>query len=184
MEAVLLNKKLELGTELKSSKIFLIVVPTPINPNMSPDTSYVLKAINQIIPILKKGNLIIIESTCPVYTTNKMYDHIVKKKPELKNKIYMAYCPERVIPGNIFDEFVQKVACFLTIQHRNLLEATEYSSVVKHKIAVEGGTVRRGRSFPFNRACHGWLRCKPQRSDTRKTDLLLFHEDFTDRFSN
>lgn len=94
------------STEIQEAEIFLIVVPTPFLENKTPDLSYVYQAIEGIIPILRDGNLIIIESTCPVNTTDKMFDYVLQKRPELKDKLYMAYCPERVIPGNIFYELV------------------------------------------------------------------------------
>ena len=57
-----------------------------------------------IIPNLSQGNLIIIESTSPVGTTNKMANIIFKERPELKDKISIAYCPERVLPGKVIYE--------------------------------------------------------------------------------
>jgi UDP-N-acetyl-D-mannosaminuronic acid dehydrogenase len=57
-----------------------------------------------VIPFLREGNLFVIESTSPVLTTEKMADLIFKERPELKDKIYIAYCPERVLPGNVLYE--------------------------------------------------------------------------------
>lgn len=85
---------------------YLIVVPTPFKGNHEPDISYVQAATEGIIPLLKEGDLYIIESTSPVGTTEKMMDLIFSKRPELKNKIYLAYCPERVLPGNVMYELV------------------------------------------------------------------------------
>lgn len=107
----ILNKVLSTGvftpsTEIEEADIFLIVVPTPFLENKKPDTSHVFKAIESIIPFLREGDLIIIESTCPVHTTKNVYEFILKRIPELKNKFYLAYCPERVIPGNIFYELI------------------------------------------------------------------------------
>ena len=62
-----------------------------------PDISYIEDATNSIIP-LKENDLYIIESTSPVGTTEKMMNLIYQKRPELKDKIYLAYCPERVPP--------------------------------------------------------------------------------------
>ena len=88
------------------SDVYLIVVPTPFKDNNEPDISYVQSATEKIIPLLKKDDLYIIESTSPVGTTEKMAELIFSQRPELKNKIYIAYCPERVIPGNIVYELV------------------------------------------------------------------------------
>lgn len=85
---------------------YLIVVPTPFKAKNEPDISFVQAATEGIIPLLKKGDLYIIESTSPVGTTKKMMDLIYGKRPELKGKLYIAYCPERVLPGNVMYELV------------------------------------------------------------------------------
>lgn len=83
---------------------FLIVVPTPFKQNHRADISYVESATRMVIPFLCEGNLFVIESTSPVMTTEKMAEVIFKERPELKDKIYIAYCPERVLPGNVLYE--------------------------------------------------------------------------------
>ncbi|TKS56994.1 UDP-N-acetyl-D-mannosamine dehydrogenase [Mesohalobacter halotolerans] len=85
---------------------YLIVVPTPFKGNHEPDISYVQAATEGIIPLLKEGDLYIIESTSPVGTTEKMMKLIFSKRPELEGKIHLAYCPERVLPGNVMHELV------------------------------------------------------------------------------
>lgn len=89
-----------------SADVYLVVVPTPFKGNYEPDISYVEAATNSVIPLLKYGDLYIIESTSPVGTTEKMMEHIFNVRPELKGKIYLAYCPERVLPGNVMYELV------------------------------------------------------------------------------
>lgn len=84
--------------------VYLIVVPTPFGDNHEPDISYVETAIRSIIPLLKKGSLLIIESTSPVGTTDRMMHLVYSERPELEGGIYMAYCPERVLPGNLLYE--------------------------------------------------------------------------------
>lgn len=88
----------------QQSDVYTIAVPTPFKGNHEPDISYVLAATNAIIPLLKEGDLFIIESTSPVGTTEKARNLIYSKRPELKESIYIAYCPERVLPGNIIYE--------------------------------------------------------------------------------
>ncbi len=83
---------------------FIITVPTPVRDGNKPDISYVKAATKSIIPHLQKGNLFIIESTSPVGTTEKMRDLIYQERPDLKDNLYIAYCPERVLPGNIIYE--------------------------------------------------------------------------------
>lgn len=87
-----------------SASVYVIVVPTPFTENHEPDISYVEAATKKIIPFLKEGDLYIIESTSPVGTTGKMRDLIYEKRPELKGKLFIAYCPERVLPGNVIYE--------------------------------------------------------------------------------
>lgn len=85
---------------------YLVVVPTPFKGNHEPDISYVKAATKVLIPLLKEGDLYIIESTSPVGTTEKMMEYIFSERPELENKIFLAYCPERVLPGNVMYELV------------------------------------------------------------------------------
>jgi len=95
---------LNAATSPIEAEVYLIAVPTPFKENFEPDLSYVESAIQSIIPTLKKGALVILESTSPVGTTRKMERLIFKERPELKGNIYLAYCPERVLPGNILHE--------------------------------------------------------------------------------
>ncbi|TXK77883.1 UDP-N-acetyl-D-mannosamine dehydrogenase [Mesonia sp. K4-1] len=93
-------------TKPKEADTYLIVVPTPFKGNHEPDISYVEAATKAVIPLLKKGDLYIIESTSPVGTTEKMMKLIYTERPELEGEIHIAYCPERVLPGNVMHELV------------------------------------------------------------------------------
>ena len=93
-------------TTIQPADIYLVVVPTPFMGNYEPDISFVKSAVEQAIPLLKEGDLIIIESTSPVGTTEKMANLIYELRPELKGSLAIAYCPERVLPGNIMTELV------------------------------------------------------------------------------
>ena len=89
---------------------FIIAVPTPFmevdgNPK-APDLTYVESATRAIVPYLRPGNLVILESTSPVGTTEFIYKTIVEMRPELEGKIHCAHCPERVLPGHILRELV------------------------------------------------------------------------------
>lgn len=97
---------LKAATQPVVADTYLVVVPTPFKGNHEPDISYVQAATEGIIPLLKEGDLYIIESTSPVGTTEKMMDLIFTKRPELEGKIFLAYCPERVLPGNVMHELV------------------------------------------------------------------------------
>jgi len=98
------NGYLKASLEPVEADVFLIAVPTPFKGDHEPDISYVAKAIEMILPCVKEGNLIVIESTSPVGTTEKMSDLIYAKRPELMGTINIAYCPERVLPGQVIYE--------------------------------------------------------------------------------
>ena len=100
------SKSLVASTTPKESDVYLIVVPTPFKEKHEPDISYVESATKTVIPFLKEGDLFIIESTSPVGTTEKMAELIFAERPELKGHIHIAYCPERVLPGNVIFELV------------------------------------------------------------------------------
>lgn len=91
-------------TEPTPAEVYLIAVPTPFKDDHVPDLSFVMAATQKIIPTLKKGALVILESTSPVGTTEKMRALILKERPDLKGELYVAYCPERVLPGNVLHE--------------------------------------------------------------------------------
>ena len=101
------NGYLKAATEAEVANNYIIVVPTPFKGNHQPDISFVEAATKSVIPLLKEGDLYIIESTSPVGTTEKMMNLIFSIRPELKNNIYIAYCPERVLPGNVMYELVE-----------------------------------------------------------------------------
>lgn len=100
------SKSLVASTTPVESDVYLIVVPTPFKAKHKPDISYVESATKTVIPFLKEGDLFIIESTSPVGTTEKMAELIFSVRPELKGRIHIAYCPERVLPGNVIFELV------------------------------------------------------------------------------
>jgi len=95
------------STKPTSADVYLIVVPTPFKGNHEPDISFVEAASKGIIPLLKKGDLYIIESTSPIGTTDKIQKLIYASRPELEGAIHIAYCPERVLPGNVMHELVE-----------------------------------------------------------------------------
>lgn len=98
---------LRADTKPAAADIYLIVVPTPFKGGShEPDISYIQAATEGILPLFKEGDLYIIESTSPVGTTERMRDYIYSQRPELKGKLHIAYCPERVLPGNVMYELV------------------------------------------------------------------------------
>lgn len=117
---------LKAGTNAVSADVYLIVVPTPFKGNHEPDISYVQAATEGIIPLLKENDLYIIESTSPVGTTEKMMDLIYSKRPDLKDKIYFAYCPERVLPGNVMYELVHNDRVIGGVNEKSTQKAMDF----------------------------------------------------------
>lgn len=114
------------------SDAYFMVVPTPFKGNHEPDISYVEAATRAVLPLLKEGDLYVIESTSPVGTTEKMTDLIFSERPELEGKIYIAYCPERVLPGNVIYELVHNDRVIGGIDETSTEKAVEfYSQFVK-----------------------------------------------------
>jgi UDP-N-acetyl-D-mannosaminuronic acid dehydrogenase len=106
VKKVVQNGMLKAKSSMELGDVYLIVVPTPFKGDHEPDISYIEAATEKIIPLLKEGDLYIIESTSPVGTTEKMAKFIFTSRPEIEGKIHIAYCPERVLPGNIMYELV------------------------------------------------------------------------------
>ena len=106
VEQVVGNGMLRASGKPEEADVFLIVVPTPFQQNHRADTSFVESATRAVIPFLRPGNLFIVESTSPVLTTERMADLIFRERPELKGEVYIAYCPERVLPGRVLHELV------------------------------------------------------------------------------
>jgi UDP-N-acetyl-D-mannosaminuronic acid dehydrogenase len=118
--------KLKAQTTPQEADVFLIVVPTPFKQNHRADISYVESATKAVLPFLKPGNLFIIESTSPVMTTEKMAELIFKTRPELQDKISIAYCPERVLPGNVIYELEHNDRVIGGIDEKSTEKATEF----------------------------------------------------------
>jgi UDP-N-acetyl-D-mannosaminuronic acid dehydrogenase len=126
---------LKASLEPQKADVHLIVVPTPFKGNYEPDISFIEVATKSVLPFLKEGDLYIIESTSPVGTTEKMTDLIFRERPELKDKIFIAYCPERVLPGNVLYELVHNDRSIGGINVVSTNKAVEfYKSFVKGKL--------------------------------------------------
>lgn len=102
-------------TQPEAADAFLIAVPTPFKGDHEPDVSYVKSAAESIAPVLRKGNLVVLESTSPVGTTEQMVQWLADARPDLRFPvdgagdvdINVAYCPERVLPGHVVRELVE-----------------------------------------------------------------------------
>jgi len=100
-------------TKTAPADAFMIAVPTPFFDDLSPDLSYVEAAAKSIAPVLNKGNLVVLESTSPVGTTELLCKWIKEVRPDLtlptdsnSPDIHVAYCPERVLPGKVVQELI------------------------------------------------------------------------------
>lgn len=108
----LLNKAVDEGfltasTTPIEADVFIVAVPSPINPDKTANLEYVREATKSIVPYLKKGNLVVLESTVPPKTVeNIMLPELVKTGLEIGTELFVSHSPERVIPGKIFEELI------------------------------------------------------------------------------
>ena len=126
---------LKAATEPVQANTYLIVVPTPFKGKNEPDISFVRAATQAILPLLKPGDLYIIESTSPIGTTEQMASFIYAERPELKGGLHIAYCPERVLPGNVMYELVHNDRVIGGIDEASTEKAAAfYQNYVKGKL--------------------------------------------------
>jgi len=114
VSGVVARGTLRAAMTVEPADVFVIAVPTPFDAAHAPDISYVLGAATTIAPVLKPGDTVILESTSPVGTTEKVRDLLATLRPDLRvpgrtrdqADIAIAYCPERVLPGRILVELI------------------------------------------------------------------------------
>ncbi|MEL7697693.1 MULTISPECIES: UDP-N-acetyl-D-mannosamine dehydrogenase [Pantoea] len=113
VHAAVTRGDLRATTQPEAADAFLIAVPTPFQAEHQPDLRFVQAAAESIAPVLKPGDLVILESTSPVGTTEQMADWLAAARPDLRfpqhsetPDIYIAYCPERVLPGKVMVELI------------------------------------------------------------------------------
>ena len=128
LQEVVKSGKLSASVTPKESDAYFMVVPTPFKGEHEPDISYVEAATRAVIPFLKEGDLYVIESTSPVGTTEIMTELIFRERPELEGKIYIAYCPERVLPGNVIYELIHNDRVIGGINPESTQKAIEFYS--------------------------------------------------------
>lgn len=135
LREVVADGRLHASTVPETSDAYFMVVPTPFNGNHEPDVSYVEAATRAVLPLLKEGDLYVIESTSPIGTTEAMAKIIFAERPELEGKIYVAYCPERVLPGNVIYELVHNDRVIGGLNPESTEKAVEfYSQFVQGKL--------------------------------------------------
>jgi len=114
VSGVVARGNLRASLQIEPADVFVIAVPTPFQENHAPDIGYVLKATTNVAIVLKAGDVVILESTSPVGTTEKVAELLSQLRPDLKIPGYctggadvaIAYCPERVLPGRILVELI------------------------------------------------------------------------------
>ncbi|MCC8369275.1 MAG: nucleotide sugar dehydrogenase, partial [Rickettsia endosymbiont of Oxypoda opaca] len=127
------KRNLKISTKVEHSDIYIITVQTPLNLKNKPDISYVSAAIESIIPYLETDNLILIESTCPIGTTEMM----AKRLRIVCSNIFIAYCPERILPGNILSELIYNDRIVGGIDNKSGTRAADfYRSFIHGEIEV------------------------------------------------
>lgn len=171
IRGAVLNGALKASDTPEEADVFIICVPTPFTKDKNPDLSYVMAATRSIVPFLRPGNVVVLESTSPVGTTEEMADLISNMRTDLavplsgnnmrqlaalsggdksnlvhirqiaatsdfgSLPIYIAYCPERVIPGNIIHELACNDRVIGGINEESAAKAGEfYSSFVRGQI--------------------------------------------------
>lgn len=106
---------LKASTKPDRADIFILALPTPFTEGQKPDLSFVRDGVQKIAPFIQPGNMVILESTSPVGTTEMIADLLHERRPDLNipgheggkgEQLYIAHCPERVLPGKILDEIV------------------------------------------------------------------------------
>ncbi|WHQ75365.1 UDP-N-acetyl-D-mannosamine dehydrogenase [Pantoea sp. Lij88] len=113
VHAAVTRGDLRATTQPEAADAFLIAVPTPFKDEHQPDLRFVKAAAESIAPVLKKGDLVILESTSPVGSTEQMAEWLAAARPDLRfpqhgetPDIFVAYCPERVLPGQVMVELI------------------------------------------------------------------------------
>lgn len=112
-------------TEPQSADIFIIATPTPFKDDNQPDLQYVFSAAKAISKVVKDGDLIILESTSPVGTTEQVQKIIVTECPQLSN-LHFCHCPERVLPGRVLHELIDNDRVIGGIDEQSTEKAMEF----------------------------------------------------------
>jgi len=106
VQSAVKSGKLKADLKPTYADVFIIAVPTPFHKGYIPNIDYVVSATKAIAPYLKKGNIVILESTSPVGTTDKV-EEVLQAEGIDTSSLFIAHCPERVLPGRIMIELVE-----------------------------------------------------------------------------
>ncbi len=134
------KRNLMASEEVCPADAFVVSVQTPLHKRKKEaDLSYIVSAINSILPHLREGNLIVIESTMPPLTLREVIKPLIEENTSfvVGENIFLAHCPERVLPGNVFHEIVHDNRIIGGSDQKSCLMAKEiYSSFVKGEIEI------------------------------------------------
>lgn len=145
IQKVVSNGKLRASLSPEPADAFIIAVPTPITEDLKPDIGHVLSAGRSIAPCLKKGDLVVLESTSPVGTTRKLSALLAELRPDLsfphvageEADVLVAYSPERVLPGKVLTELVNNDRSVGGISQRSSERAASlYASFVAGNLVI------------------------------------------------
>lgn len=142
VEQAVINKNLRASMKPCESEVFIIAVPTPITKEKKADMKYVIEATKSIVPYLKKGDIVILESTSPTGTVVELMKPILEKTGlDIGEDIYLGHSPERVLPGQILFELVNnnRIVGGLTPKSAEKIKKI-YQSFVKGEIFVTDAT--------------------------------------------
>ncbi|MGG0237426.1 UDP-N-acetyl-D-mannosamine dehydrogenase [Bacillus rhizoplanae] len=144
VKAAVQSGNLKAGIVPEVADVFILAVPTPFKDDHKPDLTYVEQATKTIAPYVKKGDLVILESTSPVGTTEKVTKWILEEREDLtiaeelnsnKDVFYVSHCPERVLPGHILRELVENDRIIGGINSESTKKTVDfYKKFVKGKI--------------------------------------------------
>ena len=146
VQAAVQSGKLTASLCPQAADAFILAVPTPFHDETKkPDITYVIAAARSIAPTLKKGNLVIVESTIPVGTTEEVSRVLAEMRPDLtfphthgeESDVDVAHCPERILPGFVIRELVENDRVIGGINQRSASRAESlYRIFVEGKIAI------------------------------------------------
>lgn len=147
VQKCVISGRLRTRSEPERADVFLIAVPTPLSGNKKPVVEHVHQAVRSIAPHLTRGSLVILESTCPVGTTEKICAILAALRPDLtfpdpdqpdaEADVCIAYCPERVLPGRILIELVQNDRCVGGLTPRCATRARQFYELFVRGTCVE-----------------------------------------------
>ncbi|MBU8688010.1 nucleotide sugar dehydrogenase [Priestia aryabhattai] len=142
LESAVDNGHFTVATRAEEADVFIIAVPSPINQDKTANLNYVREATKSIVPYVRKGNLVILESTVPPRTVEDVMLPVLKETGlELGIELFVSHSPERVIPGKVFEELVNNDRIVGGINEKSSRLTVElYKTFVKGNIHVTDAT--------------------------------------------